>query len=270
MSDIKNTRNKINEIDQQISYLLKERFLMLEDIMEYKILNEEYIENPSREREVIEKITQEASNYGPYFEEIYQKIMDVSKCYQWNNLFNNNIYIIGFMAVGKTTLGKKLSQKIKWDFLDTDLYIEKLEQQKIKEIFTESGEEYFRDLETKLIENIQKQWDIHKYKKVIACGGGIILNPQNVQTMKKNGVIVHLEGNINTIYNRLILDQTRPLVADEKHLKKRIEKLMEDRRNIYNKVADISLHVGEETPNNLVQELIRKLEDHERERSLSN
>lgn len=269
MNDINLTRNKINQIDQQISRLLKERFLLLEDIMEFKVLKGEYIENPAREREVIEKIMQESNNYDPYLEEVFRKIMDVSKCYQWKSLFKENIYIIGFMAVGKTTLGKKLSQKIQWDFLDTDLFIEDLEQRKIKDIFTESGEDYFRDLEAKVIENIQKYWDIHGVKKIIACGGGIILNPQNVKTMKKNGIIVHLEGNINTIYNRLILDQTRPLLTEAKDLKERIEKLLEVRRDIYNEVADITLYIGEETPTNLVQELIQKLEDYERERSLS-
>lgn len=269
MKDINLTRNKINQIDQQISRLLKERFLLLEDIMEFKVFNGEYIENSHREREVLEKIMQEENNYDTYLKEVYRKIMDVSKCYQWNCLFKENIYIIGFMAVGKTTLGKKLSQKIQWDFLDTDLFIENLEQRKIKDIFTESGEDYFRNLEAKVIENIQKHWIIHRDKKIIACGGGIILNPQNVKTMKKNGIIVHLEGNINTLYNRLILDQSRPLLSEAKDLKERIEKLLEVRRDIYNEVADITLCIGEETPAKLVQELIRNLEDYERERSLS-
>ncbi len=269
MKDINLTRKKINQIDQQISSLLKERFLLLDDIMEFKVLKGEYIENPAREREVIEKIMQESDKDASYLKDVYRKIMDVSKCYQWERLFKENIYIIGFMAVGKTTLGKKLSQKIQWDFLDTDLFIENLEQRKIKDIFTESGEDYFRELETKVIENIQKNWTIQRDKQIIACGGGIILNPQNVKTMKKNGIIVHLEGNINTIYNRLILDQSRPLLTEAKDLKERIERLLEVRRDIYNEVADIILYIGEETPAILVQELIRKLEDYERERSLS-
>lgn len=269
MKDINHTRNKINQIDEQITRLLNERFILLEDILEYKVLKGEYIENHFREMEVMGKVMEESGIYAPYLEEVYRKIMDVSKCYQWKSLFKENIYIIGFMAVGKTTLGKKISKKIQWDFLDTDLFIEELEQRKIKDIFTDSGEDYFRDLETKVIENIQKNWDIRQEKKVIACGGGIILNPENVKTMKKNGVIVHLEGDINTIYNRLILDQTRPLLSEAKDLKERIEKLLKVRRDIYNEVADITLYTGDETPNNLVQELIRKLEDYERERSLS-
>ena len=269
MKEIKHIREQINELDQKIHDLLKERFQLLDEVLEYKLFKGEYIENPSREREVVEKINKEPDKYAPYIEEVYRKIMDISKCYQWNDLFKENIYIIGFMAVGKTTLGKKLSKKIQWDFLDTDLFIEKMEQRKIKDIFKESGEDYFRELEEQVINNIQKHWEIKKDKKIIACGGGIIINPRNVEIMKKNGIIVHLEGDINTIYNRLILDQSRPLLTGAQDLKERIEKLLEIRRNVYNQVADLTLYTGNETPKDLVHKLIRNLEDYQRERSLS-
>lgn len=269
MKEIKHTREQINKLDQSINDLLKKRFILVDEILDYKILKGEYIENPAREREVIEKLTKEPDKYSPYIKEVYRKIMEMTKCYQWNNLLVENIYIIGFMAVGKTTLGKKLSEKIQWEFLDTDLLIEDMEQRKIKDIFKESGEEYFRKLEEGVIENIQKKWELEKEKKIIACGGGIILNPQNVKVMKKNGLIVYLEGDINTIYNRLILDHTRPLLSETQDLKERIEKLLEVRRNVYDEVSDLTLYTSDATPKDLVEKLIRNLEDYQRERSLS-
>ena len=269
MKEISHTRDQINKIDQQISELLKKRFLLLDEVLAHKIFKGDYVENPFREREVIEKITKEPDKYAPYIKEVYHKIMEMSKCYQWNDLLKENIYIIGFMAVGKTTLGKNLSRTIRWNFLDTDLFIEDMEKRKVKDIFKESGEEYFRELEERVIIDIQRYWEIEQDKKIIACGGGIILNPKNVEIMKKNGIIVHLEGDINTIYNRLIQDQTRPLITGVQNLKEKIEKLLEVRRNIYNEVADFTLYTGDETPDNLVQKLIRNLEDYQRERSLT-
>jgi shikimate kinase len=269
MKTINRTRDQINQLDQQIAHLLRERFSLLDEILAYKVQAGEYIENPLREKEVLEGIIKENDKYNSHLKEVYQKIIEVSKYYQWNDLLKENIYIIGFMAVGKTTLGKTLAEKIQWDFLDTDLFIEAQEQRKIKEIFKESGEDYFRSLEAKLILNIHREWKRAKQKKIIACGGGIILNPKNVENMRKNGMIVHLEGDIDTIYNRLILDDTRPLLAETRDLRTKIANLLENRRDIYNQVADISLFAEGEPPENLVKVLIRQLEDYERKRSLA-
>ncbi|NBG89713.1 shikimate kinase [Isachenkonia alkalipeptolytica] len=269
MKSIHETRNEINQLDQQVSKLLKERFLLLDKVLEYKILKEEQIENLQREKEVIENIASGSDKYDYHLKEIYHKIVEQSKSYQWHLLLKENIYIIGFMAVGKTTLGKTLSQKIQWEFLDTDLSIEEREQRKVKDIFKESGEDYFRDLEAKVIQDIHEDWIRDNDKKIIACGGGVILNPENVRTMKKNGVIVYLEGDINTIYNRISLNDSRPLLSEAKDLKRRVETLLESRQNLYREIADITLFVGEETPKELVGSLIQELEHYERKRSLS-
>lgn len=267
MESINETRDQINQIDQQIIKLLKERFMLLDDIIDYKIQEGENIENLHREREILQKVIKDSGNYCAHIKEIYQRIMNESKCYQWNFLFKENIYIIGFMAVGKTTLGKALAEKLQWDFLDTDLFIEGQEEQKIQEIFKEEGEAYFRNLEREVIKSIHQEWQVCKTKKVIACGGGIILSPENIHTMKKNGIIVHLEGDINLLYKRLLLDQTRPLLWGTEDLKNRIEVLLETRQEIYNEVADLTITVHEETPKELVQTLIRKIEYYERKRS---
>ena len=269
MKDINETRNRINGLDQKIASLLNERFLLLDDVLEHKISNKEYIENPSREREVLDKILQSTNAYNPFLKEIYRSIMDASKCYQWNRLFKGNIYIIGFMAVGKTTLGKKFSKKIQWEFIDTDLWIEEMEKRKITEIFAKEGEDYFRELEKKVIKTIDEQWKANKIKRIVACGGGVTLTPDNIVTMKNNGIIVHLEGDINTICQRISLDQSRPLVSESKNLKQRVEKLLEERRDVYKEVADITLYTEDESPDKLVEKLMLKLEDYEQERSLT-
>lgn len=269
MKPLKELRKEINQLDQQIINLLKDRYLLLEDVLEYKILMEEPIENLQREKEVLKKIEQEPEIYGDYLKEIYRKIMELSKCYQWDNLIKENIYLVGFMAVGKTTLGRALSKKILWDFLDTDLFIEDMEQRKVSEIFKQSGEDHFRALEVEVINKIHREWIESMEKKIIACGGGVVLNPENVKTIKQNGIIIYLEGDVNTICSRLSLDNTRPLVNEVKDIKKRVESLLRDRHKLYKEVADITIYVGEETPDQLVHKLLRELEMYERKRSLS-
>ncbi len=269
MKSLNTIRKEINQIDQQIIDLLKARYSLLESVLEDKIRREEPVENLQREDEVLGKIREEPELYHYYLKETYKKIMELSKAYQWHCLFKENIYLIGFMAVGKTTLGEVLSKKIHWSFLDTDLFIEEMEQRRIKEIFKESGEDYFRELEAKVIENIHKDWLKTTEKKVIACGGGVILNPENLRIMKQNGIIVYLKGDIHTICKRLSLDDSRPLLSEAKDIKKRVEGLLKDRQDLYKEVADITIFVGEKAPDKLVNALLLEIESYERKRSLS-
>ena len=95
-----------------------------------------------------------------------------------------NIILIGFMGSGKSTIGRKLSEKYGLKHIDTDWYIEKEQNMKISDIFSKKGEEYFRNLETELCEKFSKESG-----NVISTGGGMIKNPKNMAFLKENGIV---------------------------------------------------------------------------------
>jgi len=98
-----------------------------------------------------------------------------------------NIVLIGLMGSGKTTIGKKIAEKLKMKFIDTDELIVQKAQKAINLIFAEDGELFFRDLESEVIEEISKQENI-----VISTGGGAVLREENLNNLKKNGVLFYL------------------------------------------------------------------------------
>lgn len=98
-----------------------------------------------------------------------------------------NIVLTGFMASGKSTVGRALAQKLNVSFIDTDQLIETEQKRQIKDIFAQFGEPYFRTLETEAVRQVCR-----KDGQVIATGGGIVLNPKNIELFRKNSIIVFL------------------------------------------------------------------------------
>ena len=121
-----------------------------------------------------------------------------------------NIVLTGYMASGKTTIGKLICQKLSMKFRDTDEIIEKQENMKISEIFERYGEEYFRKLEN----DVSKQFKNTK-NFLIATGGGFVLNPSNIENLRKNSVIINLKTSPEIIKARIQeAKKTRPLMSD--------------------------------------------------------
>jgi shikimate kinase len=167
-----------------------------------------------------------------------------------NNLLKGlNIYLIGLMGTGKSTVGKVIADELGYRFFDTDILIEKVAQKTINEIFAFEGEEYFRDLETKVLEQISLCT-----KSAIATGGGIILKQQNWGYLR-NGLIVWLDVEIPVIVQRLQEDNTRPLLQ-EADMKSKLELLLEKRENLY-KQADLHIKISElDSPETIAQTII--------------
>ena len=109
-----------------------------------------------------------------------------------------NIVLTGFMASGKTVVGKKLAEIIGFDFVDMDDYIEKKTGMTIGKIFKEYGEEYFRELESRTAEELSD-----RVNTVIACGGGTVLKKGNIDALRKKGIIINLEPTQEVIKQRL-------------------------------------------------------------------
>ena len=98
-----------------------------------------------------------------------------------------NIVLTGFMASGKSSVGKILAEKLNIKFIDTDILIEQKLNKKISDIFKENGEQYFRQQETKVVEEISNLTSC-----LISCGGGVVLNKYNIELLRKNGIVAKL------------------------------------------------------------------------------
>ena len=140
------------------------------------------------------------------------------------------IYLIGLPGVGKSTIGKELATKLSYDFIDLDLYIEEFMNKKISDIFSEFGEDFFRELEKKALKDMLEKDNI-----VIACGGGIIKNKTNKELME--GLKVYLTAPIEFISERINNSTIeRPLMS-----KYTIKDLLLKREEVYHYFMDIEV-----------------------------
>ena len=150
----------------------------------------------------------------------------------------DNIILIGFMGCGKTTVGIKLSYRMRRSMLDTDKIIEKDEGRTISEIFDTDGEGYFRDLETKCLKKLIATENNH----IISVGGGLPVREENQALLKELGTVIYLRARAETIYERLKDDKTRPLLQVDDPMQK-IRTLMEKRSAAYEGAADVIVDV---------------------------
>lgn len=164
-----------------------------------------------------------------------------------------NIYLIGFMGCGKSSVAKMMESQYKMKCVDMDQMLVEQNRMEIAEMFRIHGEEYFRDLESGLLEEIQTK----KYQ-VISCGGGIVLRKKNVDMMKQNGIIVLLTARPETILERVQNDNSRPVLEGKKTLQG-IEELMEARREKYAMVADVTIHTDDKSIVQICEEIREKL-----------
>ena len=166
---------------------------------------------------------------------------------------SKNIILIGFMGSGKTSVGKRLSIKLRREFIDMDDFIEKREGMTINEIFAKKGESYFRELEKEICKRYGERSD-----KVIATGGGVIKNPENMKNLKKNGIVCYLKASPEKIADNLKTDNTRPLLNVENKLEK-INELLAQREASYLKYADYILDVSHIDPEESCSRIMEEL-----------
>jgi shikimate kinase len=144
----------------------------------------------------------------------------------------HNIILIGYMGSGKTSVGERLAGLLTYQFRDSDQMIEKKAGDTINRIFALHGEDYFRNLETELLNDILPTLE----KTVLSTGGGMPLREQNSRLLKELGYVVFLKASKLTTLNRLQGDTTRPLLAGD-DLEKKVERMLELRTPIYEKAA---------------------------------
>ena len=144
-----------------------------------------------------------------------------------------NIFLVGLMGAGKTTLGRQMAKRLGREFLDTDHEIERRTGVKIHLIFDIEGEQGFRDRETQMLAETSQRTGM-----VVATGGGIVLREENRDRLKNGGLVVYLHAKPQVLHERTRHDHNRPLLQVPDPLKK-LEELYSTRDPLYREVADI-------------------------------
>ena len=164
-----------------------------------------------------------------------------------------NVILIGFMGSGKTTVGLKLSYRLRRTVLDTDREIEKEEKRTISEIFAADGDPYFRDRETACLKKLTGSAN----NQIISVGGGLPLREENRRLLHELGQVFYLRAKGETIYERVKNDTTRPLLQGGDPLAK-IRTLLEERDPFYMAAADVVITVDDKS----FEQILNEIEEH--------
>lgn len=168
----------------------------------------------------------------------------------------NSIALIGFMATGKTTVGKALVEFLgdTYSFIETDQIIIEKEGKTIPKIFAEEGEEKFREYEISACKEASRLKNV-----IISCGGGVVLNKVNIDNLRKNCHIILLKASIQEIYIRALKDgkENRPVINKEDP-KLEIENVLKIRKPFYDSVADFAIETTGKKIEEIVLEIVKK------------
>ncbi len=167
---------------------------------------------------------------------------------------SKNVFLIGFMGCGKSTMARMLSRDTQMKLIEMDETIEAEEKMSINDMFEKFGEEYFRNLESELIQRISRKGNC-----VVSCGGGAILREDNVKHMKENGKIIYFSATPETIYKRVKHSTHRPLLNGNMNVEY-ITELMDKRLPLYEKAADEVICVDDKEKRQIVEELKKIVE----------
>jgi shikimate kinase len=248
-------RENLAQCDEIILDALLMRNRIVEDIMSYKESNDLPILQPEQEAKQ-QKWLQgrlDGKRHVSEVQSVFQSINKNSKRIQARRLFHYNLVLIGFMGVGKTTMSDYFNTMFAMDVIEMDQIIARREGMSIPDIFEVHGEEYFRNCETELLIEMQSRSNV-----VISCGGGVPMRERNVTEMKKNGRVILLTAEPETILERVRDDHSRPLLEDNKNVAF-IRALMDKRRDKYEASADIIIKTDGKSIQQIGEEIILQL-----------
>ena len=255
MNQLEVLRESLGQCDEIVLDALLMRNRIVEDIMAYKEANDIPILQPEQEakqREWLER-RMESRRHKAEVEDVFGSITQNSKRIQARKLFNYNIVLIGFMGAGKSTISEFLKTAFAMEVIEMDQIIAEREGMSISDIFETYGEEYFRNLETELLIEMQSKTNV-----VISCGGGVPMGERNVVEMKKNGRVVLLTAKPETILSRVKDNHDRPLLEGNKNVDF-IADLMEKRREKYQAAADIVIETDGKDKLEICEELVQRI-----------
>lgn len=168
-------------------------------------------------------------------------------------LSGRNIFLVGLMGAGKTTVGRQLAHRLRKQFFDADHEIERRTGVRISVIFEIEGETGFRAREAQAIDALTSLDDV-----VLATGGGVVLDPENRRRLATRGFVIYLCAQPRDLHHRTRYDKGRPLLQTADPLA-RLEELYALRDPLYREVADLVVETGRQTVGTLVAQLIKKL-----------
>ena len=248
-------REDLGQCDEIILSALLMRNRIVEDIMSYKEKHDLPILQPEQEerQRIWLESRLEGKRHSKEIISVFKSINKNSKRIQARKLFRYNLVLIGFMGAGKTTMSDYFSTMFAMDSVEMDQVIARREGMTIPDIFEVHGEEYFRNCETDLLIEMQS-----RKNTVISCGGGVPMRDRNVAEMKKNGRVILLTAEPETILERVRDDHSRPLLEDNKNVAF-IRALMDKRRDKYEAAADIIIKTDGKSIQQIGEEIILQL-----------
>jgi shikimate kinase len=164
-----------------------------------------------------------------------------------------NIFLVGPMGVGKTTIGRQLADVLVREFKDSDREIEERTGATIPLIFELEGEIGFRKRECEIINELT-----HLQNIILATGGGAILNPENRNWLRERGTVVYLHASADQLLKRTNRSKTRPLLQTE-NPRAKIEQLLKERAPLYESVADLTVETGRRSVKSVLKEILKRL-----------
>jgi shikimate kinase len=160
------------------------------------------------------------------------------------------IYLVGFMGAGKTSVGKSLAKILGWCFLDLDQVIAEVEGRPIRDIFLDSGEPYFREVERRELLRLSS-----RKNTVVALGGGAFCNDENRKAIQESGASVWLDAPIDVLYARCAGENTRPLLTT----REKMASLLETRYPFYAQ-ANLRVNTSGRPIESIAEEILRSLD----------
>lgn len=171
-----------------------------------------------------------------------------------------NIFLVGLMGSGKTTVGRLLAKKLGMRFVDSDQEIEARTGATVSWIFEIEGEDSFRRREVETINDLTSQNGV-----VLATGGGAVIHPENRKNLKARGTVIYLRASVHNILQRTMHDKSRPLLQTE-NKRQKIEELSRQREKFYSEVADIIIDTGRPNVHAMVQTILNQLANPDRKK----
>jgi len=169
-----------------------------------------------------------------------------------------NIVLIGFRCTGKTTVGNALAGRLRRPFIDADAYLQEREGKSIARIFAEGGEELFRRLEREVIRELTTRSDL-----VLAAGGGVVLDEQNVERLRASGIVIRLRATLETILSRMAEDvrtrSERPRLTGHDDMRLEVEHLLARREPLYEEAADVTIDTEGKSSSEVVEAVMAEL-----------
>lgn len=163
----------------------------------------------------------------------------------------SNVFFIGFMGAGKSSVARRIARAGKIASLDMDKYIVRSQGKSIPEIFDEGGEELFRAVETDALKQIAEMEE----PMIVSCGGGIIQTPENIGILKNSGIVIHLQVDADEAASRISNTDNRPLFNDIESARK----LCDSRLPLYEEAADFTVSTKGKSVGKIASDVMKEL-----------